>query len=50
MSLRNRIFLVLGVLLVVGIILYAVGIRSNKLHISVAAGILAPAVFRLPTA
>jgi F-type H+-transporting ATPase subunit a len=37
MSLRNRIFLVLGVLLVVGIILYAVGIRSNKLHISVAA-------------
>lgn len=34
---RNRILTVLAVLLVVGIIMYALGIRSTKLHISVAA-------------
>jgi F-type H+-transporting ATPase subunit a len=34
---RNRILTVLGVMLVVGIVLYAIGIRSTKLHISVAA-------------
>jgi F-type H+-transporting ATPase subunit a len=34
---RNRILTVLAVMLVVGIVLYAIGIRSTKLHISVAA-------------
>lgn len=34
---RNRILTVLGVALLVGILLYAVGLRSTKLHISVVA-------------
>jgi len=34
---RNRVLTVTGVLLVLGIVLYIIGIRSTKLHISVAA-------------
>lgn len=34
---RNRILTVTGILLIFGIILYAIGVRSTKLHISVAA-------------
>ncbi|HMO56658.1 MAG TPA: F0F1 ATP synthase subunit A [Roseiflexaceae bacterium] len=34
---RNRILIILGVMLLVGIALYAIGIRSTKLHISVVA-------------
>jgi F-type H+-transporting ATPase subunit a len=34
---RNRILTVTGILLVLGIVLYIIGVRSTKLHISVAA-------------
>ncbi len=34
---RNRILAVTGILLVVGIVLYIIGVRSTKLHISVSA-------------